>query len=165
MDNGVQIRLADTATDIEMLRTLFLSYCDAYIHDADFVQYVANKDYENELARLPAPYQTPGGLVLATLGDKACGGLGLMPFAEGVLELKRMYLYPKFRGQGIAKQLITFAQAHARQVQGIQGIVLSKVPELFTSARELYVSMGFTETPPYWDSPFAGEVYMRYTLA
>ena len=164
MDNDVQIKLTATATDTEMIRSLFRSYRDAYMHDIEFAKYVADESYETELAQLPHPYLTPGGLILATHDGKACGGLGLKPFAEGVLELKRMYLFPEYRRKGLAQQLITFAQAHARQVQAIHTILLDTVPALFPGAHELYTKMGFTEIAPYWNSPLAGTVYMRYDV-
>src|SRR5205809_124930 len=42
-----------------------------------------------------------------------CGGVQLFP--PEYAELKRMYIRPAFRGQGLAKQLLDHLAAHARQ--------------------------------------------------
>ncbi|MEV6284683.1 GNAT family N-acetyltransferase [Kribbella sp. NPDC051770] len=85
-------------------------------------------------------------LVADHRGD-AVGCIGLMPVVEGVGEIKRMYVRPDQRGQGIARRLIGSAEALARH-RGATSLRLatgSRQPE----AIALYESLDYRPTPPY----------------
>jgi putative acetyltransferase len=75
---------------------------------------------------------------------------GELPYAE----LKRMYVRPQFRGQGLAKQLVEHLEGFARA----SGVTLLRLETGVhqTEAIGLYERMGFYRIPPfgpYWDDP------------
>ena len=96
----------------------------------------------------PADFLPPlGTFLVGSEGgtDMACGGL--KPLADGVGEVKRMYVDPAYRGRGHSRTLLKALVAHARQV-GMREVWLE------TGTRQgpavaLYESEGFTPIPPY----------------
>jgi putative acetyltransferase len=85
-------------------------------------------------------------LVADRQGD-AVGCIGLMPVVAGVGEIKRMYVRPDQRGQGIARRLIGSAEALARH-RGATTLRLatgSRQPEAIT----LYESLDYRPVPAY----------------
>ncbi|MCX7801652.1 MAG: GNAT family N-acetyltransferase [Meiothermus ruber] len=74
-----------------------------------------------------------------------CGGVQL--FGEEYAELKRMYVRPAFRGQGVGKRLLTHLQAYAYE-RGLR--VLRLETGIFqTEAIGLYQRFGFRRIPPF----------------
>lgn len=77
-----------------------------------------------------------------------CGGVQL--FGEEYAELKRMYVRPQFRGQGMGKRLLAHLQAYAHE-RGLR--VLRLETGVFqTEAIGLYLRFGFRRIPPF--SPY-----------
>lgn len=74
-----------------------------------------------------------------------CGGVQL--FGEEYAELKRMYVRPAFRGQGVGKRLLVHLQAYAYE-RGLR--VLRLETGIFqTEAIDLYQRFGFRRIPPF----------------
>lgn len=74
-----------------------------------------------------------------------CGGVQL--FGDEYAELKRMYVRPQFRGQGVGKRLLAHLQAYAHE-RGLR--VLRLETGVFqTEAIGLYQSFGFRRIPPF----------------
>jgi putative acetyltransferase len=81
-----------------------------------------------------------------------CGGVQL--FGKDFGELKRMYVRPEYRGQGLGKILLDYL-THFTQAQGIQTLRL-ETGIYQTEAIGMYERMGFYRIPPfgdYWDDP------------
>ena len=77
--------------------------------------------------------------------DLACGGVRLI--AEGIGEIKRMYVVPHARGRGLARRLLRELVAHAEN-RGLDELWLetgTAQPE----AMALYESEGFQAIAPY----------------
>jgi GNAT superfamily N-acetyltransferase len=75
----------------------------------------------------------------------ACGGI--CRFDDARAELKRMYVVPEARGQGLGRRVLVELEEHARAL-GYTGIVLEtgdRQPE----SVGLYVSAGFERMPCY----------------
>jgi ribosomal protein S18 acetylase RimI-like enzyme len=53
-----------------------------------------------------------------------------------------VYVSPAFRGQGIARKLLTAILSDARSMQGLEQVTLSVVTDM-APARELYAKLGF----------------------
>jgi putative acetyltransferase len=80
-------------------------------------------------------------------GDSAaaCGGVQL--FAEGFGELKRMYVRPPFRGQGLARRMLEHLAAHTRS-SGVSMLRLETGIHQGEAIR-LYEGAGFRRIGPF----------------
>lgn len=135
----MQIAQASTPDEIALVRALFEEYAASLEIDLSF------QGFEDELAHLPGVYAPPRGrLLLARNGDKVSGCAALRPLDETVCELKRMYIRPAFRGQGVGRGLGEAIVTAARTI-GYSKIRLDTLEE-----RPLHdISMN------HWDSRIA----------
>jgi GNAT superfamily N-acetyltransferase len=121
------------------------------------------QDLDRELAMLPLEYGPPGGAaLLAVDGDDAVGFVGVRRFADGVGELKRMYVAPAGRGKGTGRALAT-AAVDAAAVLGYRELLLDTVASM-TAAIATYTSLGFTETDAYRHNPLPDARFFRLWL-
>jgi GNAT superfamily N-acetyltransferase len=74
-----------------------------------------------------------------------CGGIKLFGTEYG--EIKRMYVRPKFRGQGLAKQLLDYLTDYARR-HGV-GVLRLETGIHQHAAIRLYEHVGFRRIPPF----------------
>lgn len=85
-------------------------------------------------------------------GTAVCSG-GFKRFAEGVAEIKRMYVVPEARGRGVARALLERLEDDARRL-GLLTVRLDtgdRQPE----ARRLYARAGYREIGNYNGNPAA----------
>jgi ribosomal protein S18 acetylase RimI-like enzyme len=152
------IRPAQTEADVDAVRRLFRAYAGSLDFDLCF------QDFEAELAALPGDYAPPdGALLLAEVDGTTAGCVALRPMDdEGVCEMKRLYVRPAFRRDGVGRALATAIVDKARAL-GYTTMRLDTV-ESMTAARRLYTSLGFTECDPYYHNPLPDVVYMRCDL-
>lgn len=152
------IRRAIEPEDIDAVRSLFREYSDSLGIDLSF------QDFPQELAGLPGRYGPPSGcLLLATVDGGAAGCVGLRRLADGVCEMKRLYVRLRHRGTGLGRRLAERVVWEARAL-GYQRVRLDTIPSLMGRAVELYRSLGFTEIDPYRDNPVEGAVFMELRL-
>ncbi len=98
--------------------------------------------------------RAPGGAYLVGWkGAGAVAGGGLRPLEEGVAEIKRMFVRPPARSQGVATELLAALEATARSL-GYVAVRLDTGPRQVHALR-LYRRAGFAEIEPYNDNPFA----------
>ena len=70
----------------------------------------------HELENLATEYAAPSGaLLLAEENGTYLGCVGLRPFADGVGEIKRLYVGPTGRGRGVGRLLVEGVVAAAKQ--------------------------------------------------
>jgi ribosomal protein S18 acetylase RimI-like enzyme len=137
---------------------LFVEYADSLGFDLSF------QGFDNELRNLPGDYARPGGcLLLAASQGQAAGCVALRPLEEGICEMKRLYVRPKFRGVGIGRALAEAVIKKAREL-GYSRMRLDTVPAM-EAARALYASLGFEPTGSYRYNPMEGAVFMELRLA
>jgi ribosomal protein S18 acetylase RimI-like enzyme len=100
---------------------------------------------QQECRNLPAVYRLPGALLIADDDGDPAGCVGLAPFAgaRGAAEIKRLYVRPAFRRQGIAGLLMRRAHQHAA-CHDLTRIVLGVLPAR-TAVISFYRSLGYTE--------------------
>jgi ribosomal protein S18 acetylase RimI-like enzyme len=153
----LRLDLAESAGDLGHVRDLFVEYGASLDFDLGF------QGFDEELAALPGAYGPPGGrLFLARADGKLAGGVGLRPLGVGISEMKRLYVRPEFQGLGLGRRL---AEATIEAARGI-GYRCMRLDTIATmcAAQALYRSLGFTEIPPYYDSPLKGAVYFELRL-
>ena len=149
---------ADSAADLDAARRLFRAYVDELDFDLDF------QGFEAEMEALPGPYAAPeGAILLAEVEGTAVGVVAVKPLDEaGVCEMKRLYVSPSHRGNGIGRALGE-AILDVAQDFGYDVMRLDTVASM-TPARALYRSLGFKERSAYYHNPLDDVVYMERAL-
>lgn len=152
------VRPAKSEADLDTARRLFAAYVDELDIPLDF------QNVEDELEDLPGPYAAPeGAILLAEVEKEPVGVVALKPLPEtGVCEMKRLYVRPENRRQGIGRRLGKAILKTARSL-GYDTMRLDTIASM-TPARSLYRSLGFEEREPYYDNPLDDVVYMERPL-
>jgi ribosomal protein S18 acetylase RimI-like enzyme len=123
--------------------------------------------FESELAELPGEYSHPRGtLLMAFVGEELAGCCALRPLDTvdypNACEMKRLYVRPGFRSDGIGRQLVEVILDCARQA-AYDCVLLDTLDDM-ESARALYEDLGFEEIPPYYHNPIEGAHYLKAKL-
>ncbi len=107
------------------------------------LEFGVGSDTDEQLRGLPVSYATRGGAFLVAVdgAGTVIGTAGVYPVAAGVYELRKMYLRPAARGQGVAARLFDACLAFCRERQARQ-IVLDTLHEM-TAAIDFYERRGF----------------------
>ena len=154
----VHIKPAETSADVEQARVLFREYAAESKLDLCF------QNFDQELAGLPGDYAPPKGrLLLAWGADQTAGCVALRVFSPGVCEMKRLYVRPAFRGNGLGRQLAEAIIGEAMRI----GYVTMRLDTLarMKAAVLLYESLGFRRIDAYRPNPETDVVYMELKLA
>ena len=124
---------------------------------------LAPQGFADELAALPGPYAPPQcAILLAKQGDHVLGCIALKQLAPGIAEIKRLYVRPQARGQGVAKALVGALLKEAAEL-GYHEVKLDTLPQMET-AIALYKSFGFADIPAYGSHPYPGLVTLGKKL-
>ena len=143
---------------------LFREYTDMLVEgDPKFAYYLELQNYDEELRHLERKYGPPRSkLILAVKNGQVAGSIALKEIDEERCELKRLYVRPAFRGNGLGRELTRMLIDSAREI-GYKEILLDTLPFL-QNAQRLYRSFGFHEIERYNDSPMDGATYMKLEL-
>jgi ribosomal protein S18 acetylase RimI-like enzyme len=148
---------ASAPKDMETVRTLFREYAAWLKVDLCF------QGFQEELATLPGLYIRPQGrLYLAKVDDETAGCIAMKPLADDVCEMKRLYVRPNYRGQGIARSLVQTLFDEAKMI-GYSTMRLDTMQRM-EAAIQLYKSFGFVETGRYCFNPEEDAVFMERSL-
>lgn len=154
-----QIIHAQSDQDIEQARELFKQYA-AWLEISFCFQ-----NFGKELAELPGDYAPPDGRLFLALKDgEVAGCVAVRKIDEGVCEIKRLFVRPEFRGQGLGRGLAIAIIQAAKQI-GYERMRLDTLPPKMDDAIALYHSLGFQEIEPYYDNPVPGAKFMELRLA
>lgn len=119
--------------------------------------------FEEELVTLDRVYGAPGGrFFLVRQAGRTAGCVAVRDLGGGVCEMKRLFVRPGFRGQGLGRECAEQIVETAR-VMGYRAMRLDTLPAMH-SAIALYRSMGFTEIGPYTENPCEGALFMELGL-
>lgn len=97
---------------------------------------------------LDAIFQPHVRFFVATHGGSpvGCGGVALY---DGFAEVKRMYVRPAGRGQGVARAILARLEAETRTAN--LPVLRLETGDKQTDALRLYYRYGFTDCPPFGD--------------
>lgn len=103
----------------------------------------------------PAQWRPPRGLFLvATAAAGPAGCVAVSADGPGRGEVKRLWVAPPARGQGLGRRLMAAAEDAARAL-GLVHLRLDTHVSL-TEAQALYAATGWRPIPRYNDNPYAG---------
>lgn len=161
----MDIQFVDGCTRPAAVGPLFQEYTDMLLAEKPaFAKYLQLQHYDEELSHLAEKYGPPGGrLYLLLSGDEAVGTGALRRLDDEICELKRLYIRPAFRGQGLAGQTVRRLISDARAL-GYRRMVLDTFPFL-QSAIHLYKKLGFQEIESYNGTPMPDLIYLGLDLA
>jgi ribosomal protein S18 acetylase RimI-like enzyme len=148
----------ESPQQVSQARELFLEYAQSLGFSLCF------QNFDKELAGLPGDYAPPEGRLLLVFHETQLAGcVALHKLDSSCCEMKRLYLRPEFRGQGLGRALAKRIIAEARQ-SGYQRMRLDTVEPVMKDAVAMYRKLGFKEIAPYRPNPIAGAMYMELEL-
>lgn len=146
-----------TLEELEEVRNIFIEYSEFLQVDLCF------QDFEKELQTLHQVYASPQGcIILAKQNGQTLGCIALKSIAEGICEMKRLYVRPEARGMGLGRKLVEELMSFARKSAYVS-MKLDTVSKL-KEAISLYRSIGFIETTPYVYNPLSDVLYFELKL-
>jgi len=153
-----QVSQVISAQQVTQARELFLEYAQSLGFSLCF------QNFDKELSGLPGDYAPPAGrLLLAELDGQLAGCVALHKLEPGICEMKRLYLRPQFRGNGLGRALADRIISEARQI-GYKRMRLDTVEPVMKDAVGMYRKLGFKEISPYCNNPMPGTLYMELQL-
>ncbi len=150
----LEICKVENSEQLEQVRILWREFADLlksrlheYLEGPSFKEYM--KNYEHEIAHLlPGRFGPPKGcLLLAKHKSETAGCVGLMDLGDGICEMRRLYIKPKYRRLGIGKTLAKAIIEQGRKM-GYVSMRLNTNKKML-GAEQLYRSLGFTDIEPY----------------
>ena len=137
----------------EIIRSFIAWHREHHVQDRQLIDdYFDAPAFEEELRTLPGAYSPPrGSLLLASVQQESAGCVALRPIDDKYCEMKRMFVYPRFHGQGVGlalgKQLIENARAAG------YGAIRLDTSIRQAEALRLYAGLGFRIIEPYYELP------------
>jgi putative acetyltransferase len=160
LDPAHQIELSQATLpeQIEQVRALFLEYGSSLGFSLCF------QSFDEELKTLPGAYGPPDGkLILARHAGQPAGCIALRKLDVGICEMKRLYVRPAARGNGLGRVLVEHLIGDARAL-GYTRMRLDTIESAMGSAVALYRRMGFKEIAPYSKIPLDTAMWMELVL-
>ena len=155
----VKLRIlgADDHVELEQVRQFFRNYAAWLGVDLDY------QNFGDEMASLPGAYVAPAGrLFFAEFEGRPAGCVGIRPSSDGVCEMKRLYVEPELRGNGIGRQL-ALAAIKAAKALGYRKVMMDTLPAMRIAVK-LYRELGFKEAPAYYPTPVEGTLFLALDL-
>src|SRR5574338_366342 len=100
MTTRLRVLSASDTAELEQVRQFFRHYAAWLGVDLSY------QGFGDEVANLPGAYgEADGRLFFAEVDGRPAGCVGVRRFSEGVCEMKRLYVDPDLRGQGLGRKL------------------------------------------------------------
>lgn len=141
------IELVHSPPSIEDARALFEEY-GRFLIATQSCGFFSYSKFEQEIAALPAPYTQHQGQVLVAYVEKlpaGCVAYRNMALDDpSTCEIKRLYVRPTHRGQGLAHALVTETLTQMR-AKNYTRVILDTDLDHMPGALALYQGFGFRE--------------------
>jgi len=115
-----------------------------------------------ELVELRSFYAFPGFMLLARQEGEPVGCVAVRSLSPSTGELRRLYVQPGHRSDGLGRSLLRTASSLAAE-RGMGRLVLTTLSSM-EAARSLYDSEGFKQIQPYVDDPLDGLQFLGRDL-
>ena len=153
----ILLRKASQPREFELGVALFKEYAAQIDIDLSF------QNFAQELKTIDTQYGPPFGCLILVYHEKdVIGCFGIRRLDPAIGELKRMFIRPQFRNQGIGKIMLQKAIKMGTEL-GYKKLRLDTLPSM-KAATNLYQSLGFYEIEAYRDNPFRGAKYFQKDL-
>ncbi len=157
MKKELEITVCKTTTDFDIAKKLTKDYMQWLGFDLCF------QNIEQEFDTFDKMYNQPDGcFIYANYKGNIAGGVGIRKLADGVCEMKRLYVYADYRGLNIGlklcEEIITVAQK-----MGYQKMKLDTIAKL-DKAIKIYQFLGFYEIDKYRENPDETARFMEICL-
>lgn len=146
------IKRAETEYEITQVRELWAEYWTSIGLPLEF------QGFGEQIKTLPGEFT----LLIAQQDGEPAGTIALRPLGANACEVKRLYVVPRFRGQGLGPKLLAAVVKDARQ-SGYTEMYCDTLPTMQTAAK-LYETFGFVRVGPYSDHPTPDALYFRLDL-
>ncbi len=154
----IEIKSCLTALDFSFAMQMTKDYIRWLNIDLSF------QDIDKELSNFSSVYGPPDGLfLLAWHNGELAGGVGVRKLEAKVCELKRLFVYERFRGMGVGRGLSTVLINKAAKL-GYEKMRLDTLGYMKAAIR-LYKTLGFKEIAPYRFNPDPTTKYMELNLS
>lgn len=153
----ISIVEASLPPQLDEVRHLLRAFVDwqraRYSAEAHLIdEYFDSAAYGTEIATLPGMYAAPRGhLLLACYQGQPAGCVALRDLGDGVCEMKRMFVYPDYRGKAVGRALGAAIVAAARQMN--YDTMRLDTGRRQIEAQTLYHRLGFRNIDPYYAIP------------
>lgn len=128
----------------------------------DELGFIPDADLDDDIRNIEKYYTRPDGIFLVVFSGDHIIGIGALRKLSNInCEIKRMYLFPSYRGQSIGTSLLRRLIAFAEK-RGYHNIFLDTTKEM-KAANRLYKKFGFVETNNYNLNPRA-QIFMKKEL-
>ena len=156
-----EIRCPTTLDAWTAVRALLVDYAQSLNIDLCF------QNFEAELAELPGEYSPPRGAFMTVHAEGILVGCCALRPLDSVdypnaAEMKRLYIRPAYRGNGLGRLLTESILDAARHFH--YAYVLLDTLSGMETARNLYGDLGFEEVAPYYFNPIEGAHYLIVRL-
>jgi N-acetylglutamate synthase-like GNAT family acetyltransferase len=149
-----------------------ISYQPQYAEDfknlnlAWLEKYFWVEPHDEEVLGKPGKYiiETGGNIFFVKDGEKVIGCVALMKIEDGVFELTKMAVSPKYQGKKIGQELLEHSLDFAKK-QGWDHLIIFSNRKL-ENAIYIYKKYGFREIPIGENNPYTrGDIKMRLDLS
>ncbi len=153
-----EIRDADLTRDLQAIRDLWLNYLtwgNDEMETRHGFRLPVHETVERDLANIDK-FQPPGGCILLAFVENVAVDIACMQrIGPATAEVKRMYVRPSSRREGLGRAMLERLIETARAA-GYRSIRLDS-PDFMTAAHALYRSSGFVDIESYPESEIPDE--------
>jgi GNAT superfamily N-acetyltransferase len=152
------IKVANDVETVRTVQTLWKEYWKALGLPSEF------QGFAEEMRTLPGKYAAPGGtLAIAYVDGSPAATVALRPLGMDACEVKRLYVRPQFRRQGVGRGLMAWVIEQARLI-GYKTVHGDTLPTM-TGAMQMYRQIGFQVMDhAYSSNPTPGAIYLELRL-
>lgn len=150
-----QVATSAQRAAVRELFTEYLTWANHRLAEEYGISFEIDTIIDENMAELHIFLPPTGRLLLAEMDNQVAGLICLKQHTGTICEIKRMYVRPSFRRQGVGRRLVLDVLAEARSA-GYTQVRLDSA-RFMHGAHALYRSLGFHDIPPYPESEIPPE--------